>query len=176
MMEYERKRKMKKIVMSIVFVFLIGMVSACGDKTQQESSSQTDSNTKIHEHCTRTGTIDDNSSVDLSYEIYYTGERLNRVEAYEKVTSSSQETLKTYQDAYEKIQSYYKGLAYYDAEVKTTSDSVESIIKIDYDHIDIAKLIAIEGEDDNVFENNIPKISKWKELADKVGTKCTQVS
>ena len=87
-MEYERKRKMKKIVMSIIFVFLIGMLSACGEKTQQESSNQTDSNTKIHEHCTRTGTIDDNSSVDLSYEIYYTGERLNRVEAYEKVTSS----------------------------------------------------------------------------------------
>ena len=39
----------------------------------------------------------------------------------------------------------------------------------------IDKLIEIEGEEDNVFENKIPKVSKWLDLSKKFGTTCELV-
>ena len=41
--------------------------------------------------------------------------------------------------------------------------------------IDIDKLIDIEGEKDNIFENKVAKVDKWLELAKRLGTKCELV-
>ena len=133
-----------------------------------------DENTKVHEHCTRTGVVS-NGSADLSYEIYYTGTRLNRVESTERVTSDSTEVLDQYEGSYKAIHAHYEGLDHYETKVIRADNSVTSKIIIDYDHIDIDELIAIEGEENNVFEDKVPKIAKWKELAKKVGMQCSVV-
>ena len=57
-----------------------------------------------------------------------------------------------------------------------TAVLVERIIrKIIDDKVDIDKLIEIEGEEDNIFENKIPKVSKWLDLSKKFGTTCELV-
>lgn len=152
-------------------ILLMVTLTACGKEEKNELE-----NKMVHEHCTRTGTIDENSSTDLSYEIYYTGDILNKVESTEKVISTSSETLEEYEEAYRKIHEYYKDLENFETKIDKTSNSVTSIMIIDYDHINIQELIDIEGEEDNIFENNVPKLSKWKKLAEKVGMECTQVS
>ena len=134
------------------------------------------SNTSIiHEHCTRDGTFD-GGEAKLSYELYYTGDVLLKLESYESVYSDDSSVLDTYQDAYQKIHNNYKNLNYYSTELKRDNSSVNSIMIIEYNKIDIDKLISIEGEEDNIFENKIPKVSKWKEFAKKVGTSCSVVN
>ena len=165
---------MKKILLGIFIGILVVSMTACkGDILETDNKTPKG---MIHEHCTRSGNIDNNSSTDLSYEIYYTDGVLNKIESIEKVISTSSSTLDEYENAYRQIHSYYEGLAYYTAKVTRTSTSVTSEIVIDYDNIDIQKLIDIEGEEDNIFENGVPKIEKYKELAKKVGMQCTQVS
>ena len=172
---------MKKIGIAILVGILLITVSAC-DKTEeniQKGQIQKKENTQkgqIHEHCVRSGTTSDNSPVEMNYEIYYTGERLNRIYSVEKVNSTSQETLDLYEESYRKIHSYYEDIEYYETEIIRTDESVTSIMDIDYDHIDIQQLEKLEGTENNIFENHIPKISKYKELAEKAGVKCEVAS
>lgn len=160
---------MKRKMILLIFIIPV-LLCACS----KEETNIVDSK-MVHEHCYRNGIIE-NAEADLTYEIYYTGDILNKVEAKEKVTSEDIELLNNYEEAYKSIHSHYQGLSNYNTKVLRDSNSVVSTITIDYDKIDISSLIAIEGEEDNIFENNIPKVSKWKELAKKVGTKCEKVS
>ena len=173
---------MKKIV--LILLVALFFVTACEDQKILEpkstaspspTTSATTSEGQIHEHCTRAGNVNGGSS-DLSYEIYYTGDRLNRVESKETVISDQSSVLDTYEEAYRTLHSYYKNIDYYYTEVVREDNYVTSIIQIDYDHVDADTLLALEGEDNNIYENKIPKISKFKDLAKKVGMSCTEVS
>ena len=173
---------MKKLGLILIITVLLLTVTACEKENKpvenNKGNNTTTDKTQIHEHCVRAGNIsDDNSSVDLSYEIYYTGEKLNRIESTEKVTSTNESVLNEYEQAYRTIHSYYEDVDYYYTEVIRKSDSVTSKMVIDYDHVDAAKLMAMEGTENNVFdENGVATIAKYREMAKKFGVSCTQVS
>ena len=169
--------KKKVIFLLIIGLFLVGCQVKEESKDSFESSSSNSdasSNVMIHQHCTRSGSLN-GGEVELNYELYSTGEVLNRLESYEKVISSNSDLLNTYEDAYQKINKNYEGLEYYDASVVREDDFVLNTIKIDYDHIDIKKLLDIEGEEDNIIEDGVAKVDKWLELAKKFGTTCNEV-
>ncbi len=170
---------MKKVfVLLFVFILLVTL-TACDKKEKSKSTTGDDtvvSKDMVHEHCTRTGNVDSNSSAEMVYEIYYTGEVLNKIESTERVTSTSKDVLDEYENAYRQIHSYYTDIDHYETDIIRTSSSVASKMSIDYDKIDLEKLIALEGEEDNIFENGKPMISKYKELAKKLGVTCEKVS
>ena len=111
----------------------------------------------------------------MSYELYYTGDKLNILESTEKVIATKDSDLDTYQQAYEKIDSYYEGLEYYDTEVIRGDTSVTRKATINYDKINIKQLLDIEGEEDNIIQDGEAKVDLWLELAKKFGTKCEVV-
>lgn len=155
------------------------MVSGCEKNSKKNviiNGEPVNTESMKHKHCTREATAQDDIKASLNYDIYYTGEVLNIVESEEKVTSSKAANLDLYEESYNKIKSYYEGLAYYDVSVVRTNDSVTNRVLINYDKIDIGKLLDIEGEEDNVVENGVAKVDKWIELAKKFGTKCTEVT
>ncbi len=162
----------KNKILTLIIIVLIGI---CGCNAKESTKEIRKENGMIHEHCMRAGNAGSGTEVELSYEIYYTSDILNKIESKEEVKTQNKETLDLYENAYKKIQKNYEGLKYYDAKVERTEQSVTSYITINYDKIDIDKLIEIEGEDGNIFEEKIPKVAKWKELAKKVGTKCSIV-
>lgn len=170
-------RKNRFIILLLIVLFL---VSGCTSKNEKEKV-EVKSNGKVvdtskmqHKHCTR-GATAPGAEVELNYDIYYTGDKLNLIKSEEKVVSSKDETLDTYENAYKQIHSNYEGLEYYDTEVIRGDTTVTSTITINYDKIDIDRLIEIEGEEDNVFENKVPKVDKWLTLAKKFGTECELV-
>ena len=148
---------------TIILLLIIPFITGCGTSE------------KMHEHCTRTATAGDDVDVKLEYDLYYKDDVLLKLESVEQITSKDEETLDTYESAYKNIHKNYEGLKYYDTSVNREKESVTSKIVIEYKKIDIDKLIEIEGEEDNIFENKVPKASKWKELAKKLGAKCEVV-
>ena len=166
---------MKKI--SIIICLLL-VVILCGcDKDKKEviiNNKTINTSSMEHKHCTREATAT-GAEVKLEYDIYYTGDVLNLLISKEKIISSSEDILNTYEEAYKNIHSNYTGLEYYDTSVDRGDTTVLSTISINYDKVDIDKLIEIEGEEDNVFENKIPKVSKWLDLSKKFGTTCELV-
>ena len=165
---------MKKISI-IVLILSLFIITGCDKETEVKINGEKIDTSKMeHKHCTREATMT-GGEVSLNYDIYYIGDKLEILKSEEKVTSDSEETLNTYEEAYKKIHSNYEGIEYYDTKVERTDNSVTSYITINYAKIDADKLIAIEGEKDNVFENKKAKVSKWITLAKKFGTKCVLV-
>lgn len=169
---------MKRIInLLLVLVISTFLLTGCSsDESKVESGGEKINTSNMeHKHCTREATAGDGIDVELSYDLYYTGENLNILKSIEKVTSEKSTYLDTYEDAYKKIQSNYDGLKYYDAKVERKANSVTSDITINYDKIDIKRLLEIEGEEDNIIENGKAKVDTWLAFAKKFGTKCEDV-
>jgi len=169
---------MKKNSIILLLILLVILITGCDKETTKEkvisNGKEINTSKMEHKHCTREGTVT-NGQASLNYDLYYTGDRLNILKSEEKVISSSDEVLDTYEEAYKGIHKHYEGLEYYDTSVVRGDTTVTSTITINYDNIDINKLIDIEGEEDNIFENKVPKVDKWITLAKKFGAKCEVV-
>ena len=168
---------MKRI--SIIITLLLVCILLCG--CEEKENKQVIVNNQVvntasmkHKHCTREANVNGGEG-KFEYDIYYTGSILNVLKSKEEVISADDELLNTYEESYKKIHSYYEGLDYYDTSVVRGDTTVISTISINYDEIDINKLIDIEGEEDNIFENKIPKVNKWLSFAKKLGVKCELV-
>ena len=168
---------MKKNSIIVIICIILLLITGCSSSKKKKSTNRIDTTKEemIHEHCTRGGNAGSGVEVSLNYDLYHTGEILNILVSEEKVTSENQSSLDKYEEAYKQIHENYKGLDYYDAKVERTDTTVTSTININYDKIDIKKLLDIEGEEDNIIENNKAKVTKWIELAEKFGTKCEEV-
>ena len=160
---------MKKLSFVFIIIMSLFIITGCESKEEVDVSNMT------HQLCERAGSID-NGEVELKYDIYFTGDKLNMIKSFEKVISDDSSILDTYEESYKKIHSAYVGLSYYDTDVVRDDNSVTSTMNINYDKVDIDKLIEIEGEEDNIFEDGEAKVKKWKALAKKFGTKCTDVT
>lgn len=168
---------MKKISIIICLLLISVVLCGCEEKKKDKviiNDEPINTASMEHKHCTREANAT-SADVSLEYDIYYTGDVLNLLISNEKIISADESILNTYEEAYRSIHKNYEGLENYDASVVRGDTTVTSTIKINYDKVDISKLIQIEGEDDNIFEDNIPKASKWLTLAKKFGTKCELV-
>lgn len=167
---------MKKISVILIITISILFITGCNENNKVISNGTNVSTANMeHKHCTRSGTGDAGITTELSYELYYTGDKLNILSSTEKVIANKETDLDKYQQAYETINSYYKGLKYYDTEVIRGDTSVTRKTTINYDKINIKDLLDIEGEEDNIIENGEAKVEKWISLAKKFGTKCELV-
>ncbi len=167
------KRSSIIIVLLLVSLLLLGCSNS--KNTVVSNGKRVNVSKMKHKHCTREGDAGSDIDVSLNYDLYYTGDILNILKAEEKITSKKEDSLSLYEDSYKKIHENYKGLEYYDTSVVRDDKSVTSTIVINYDKINMKKLLEIEGEEDNIIDDNKAKVDKWLELAQKFGTKCKEV-
>ena len=154
---------MKKILKSSILLVMILLLAGCGDSSIASSDGV--------KKCTRTGEVTNGSS-EMNYEVYYKGEYVTVLHSTEKIISDSSSVLDTYEKAYKNIFKQYEGLEYYDNKVTRSSNSVTNEITINYEKIDIGKLLDIEGEENNVVENGKVKLETWISFAEKYGATC----
>ncbi len=159
-----RNNKVKFIF--ILCIFLLS-VTITGCKSEEEIKEIT--LPKIT--CTRQGELN-GGSAKLQYEVYYKGDYVQILHSLEKVTSTDKQILDIYENAYKKINDQYKDLEYYTTDIIKTEDSVSRDTTINYGKIDMAKLLEIEGEEDNVIEDGKVKLKTWLEFAKKYGASC----
>ena len=139
---------MKKIGISLFLIMILILCSSCGkDETIEEKNGNV-------LHCTRKVTAQDNMTTDIKYSIYYDGEYVTKTVAIEKITSDDKELLQQYKEAYEKVFSNYKNIDYYENKVEKNGNTVSSTTVVDYQKVDVNKIIEIEGSDDNIFEED----------------------
>lgn len=114
-----------------------------------------------------------NMDAELKYKIYHDGTYIKKTISTEKVTSSDRTILKQYKEAYEKVFKPYKDIEYYDNEVTTTSNSVTSTTIINYEKVDYKKILALEGEDGNIYETDGKvKLETLVNMYEKYGATC----
>ena len=180
------KMKLKKISLVLFILVLIGFSSGCvreekttdnnsGTTKQEIVASDFDEDGSGELRCSQEVDAEEGIDVDLRYIIEYKRGNIIKLRSISTVTSSDSEKLDTYENAYEKIATNYNDLANYQTNIIRDSNSVMYDAIINYDKIDIDKLLEIEGEEDNIIVGNKAKLSLWLELAGKVGTVCEEV-
>ena len=183
--------KMKKLSKLVLVLIMLVLLTGCGSNQSSTTANNTNEsnstnetatpNTDITESdttgmekltCSREASAGSGVDVNLDYEIYYQGEYIQILHSTEQVVTDDQDTLDEYEDAYKGIYKHYEGLKYYDNTVTRTNNSVTSDTVINYGKIDTDKLLAIEGEEDNVIKDGKVKLDDWLDFAEKFGTKC----
>ena len=100
-----------------------------------------------------------------------------KIDSVDDLTSESGTGLDEYYSAYLNIDEKYKGLDYYNSKVIKDDNSVTRDTTIDYEHVDIDKLLHIEGNEDNIIdENGKASLDMWLALAKRFGTVCNESS
>ena len=175
---------MKRIITSIIVLF-IGLLIVTGcekEDNKQSSSGKIDSVDDLTSesgtlNCTRQGYASGDIKPSFSYVVTYRGGELLTLRAIEKVSSESGTGLDEYYSAYLNIDEKYKGLDYYNSKVIKDDNSVTRDTTIDYEHVDIDKLLHIEGNEDNIIdENGKASLDMWLALAKRFGTVCNESS
>lgn len=154
---------MMKILRSSIVLVMVLLLAGCGSNSAVSSDGV--------KKCTRTGTVT-NGSTEMNYEVYYKGEDVVLLHSTEKIISDSSSVLDTYEEAYKSIFKQYEGLEYYDNKITRNSNSVTNEITINYEKIDMGKLLDIEGEENNVIENGKVKLDTWLSFAKQYGVTC----
>ena len=124
--------------------------------------------------CTTEAEAGENIDVDLKYNVSYKNGNILNLVSIQKVTSSEKESLDLYENAYADIARHYAGLEHYNTDIVRDSNSVTYTITINYNKIDINKLLDIEGADDNIIKNGKANLFLWLDLAEGMGTVCEE--
>ena len=175
---------MIKKISSLLLVFILLVCFITGCETKKDNTDNNDKKDTIKSlsdlssnngqlHCTRNATVEGGSG-DFNYYVDYNGDDITYISSIDSVTISDSAKRKEYEDAYLKLDDYYKDIDYYYSKVDVSGDTVTHTVKINYEKIDVSKLIEIEGEEDNIYENNKAKLSKYFDLAKKNGVACSE--
>lgn len=175
-------KKINKIIILLVISILVTTGCEEQEKTSTTNNNKVVSNgetvntdTMKHKVCTRDADAGTGTEMVLQYDVYYTGEILNLLISHEELITENKDTLDEFEDAYKKIATNYAGLEYYEQNVTRTDNSVTNETTINYDKIDIQKLLDIEGEEDNIIENGKAKVDLYLDLLEKFGGTCEDV-
>ena len=169
---------MKKIFKAIILVISIIFITACGSEDMEKGitvSSKVDTTNKNGTLlCSRSAEAQNNAQASFIYEINYKNGYITKLHSKEEITSSSDEVLDTYEDAYKNIFKAYANLKYYDNNISRTKTSVISDTTIDYTKVDIEKLKELEGQEDSMIKNGKVLLKDWLTFAETFGTTCIE--
>ena len=118
-----------------------------------------------------------NYTLNSTYNINYVGKTVKSVETVEKVTSTDENIIKTFEstfnETYSKLDKEYGGYVF---EVKTENDSVTSTVSIDYSKMDLDKLVKDQPSmKDSMNEDNELLVSRLQESYEAMGATCSEV-
>ena len=144
----------------IVSMALLLLVTGCGN-TKEETMT-----------CTRTGNMS-GVEMDFTYNIYYQGDIVNKVQTTEIITSDDEETLKTYEDGITSLYSNFDNIDHYNYDVVIEGNTLTSTTDINYKQMDMDKLLEIDSSIGSLLNSdNQVVLDKVVEAYEATGATC----
>lgn len=179
-----RIRKISFIFLLLICVLLVG----CGKKdvdvvnTSNSKSKYSDnpsSNINVNGSgelkCEREANVIDDLKGTFIMNVTYKDGNITVLHTYEKVEGDKPDSLTKFEDAYNKIANQYKDVEYYDITVTRKDDYVIFDSNVNYEKVDINKVIAIEGDVAKMFKDGKAKLKSWLAFAKRFGITCEGV-
>ncbi len=152
--------KRKYFTLGIVLFFLL-FITGCGTTKEKTMT------------CTRS--MNKNGiKTNLTYKVIYQNNYVNKVHSEEVVETEAGEILENYKKQVENMYKAYKGIKYYNYDIKVNENRLTSIVDIDYSKIDTKKLIEIDSSNGNIIKNGKIKVQDIKSLYEQLGTTCKE--
>ena len=153
---------MKKLAkLSIVLFAGLLVFTGCGKEEEVKTL-----------RCTKTGEATTGVEADLTYEVTYKGDYVQKVHTVEKLKSDNEEYLNQYKELVEAGYEDYKDVKYYDYSVEVKNGVLTSTVDIDYSKIDTDKMIEINSGNAALIKDGKVKVDDMKTLYETVGATC----
>ena len=111
-------------------------------------------------------------TIKLFSEIKYLGDYVKVVKTTEEILTEDQETLDFYKKVVENTYKPYDGLEHYNYEVKQDEKSLVSTTTLDYENIDIDKLIEIDEANKKLIVNKKVKLEDFIQMYKAMNVTC----
>lgn len=151
---------MKKVMVGIIACLSLMLLTGCGAEQKTMKCSRTLNQSGI--------------SMDLQYEVLYTGDYVDVVKSTEKVTSDNKEVLETYRTTVEKQYEPYKDIEHYNYNVSIEGNVLTSTTNIDYTKIDTSKMIEVDSANGTLIKDGKVKLDTVKQLYNQMGITCEE--
>ena len=182
---------MEKILKSsLIVIVLLLLVTGCNKNKNVEIVNMDGTTSKKSDNplyninvkgsgtleCTRAANAYSGLTASFNYGVTYKHGIITFIHSIEKVKGDSSSALDEYEEAYNKIRDRYSDIKYYDITVTRDTNSVIYDSKIDYEKVDMNKILKIEGNENNIYDsNNKLELKKWYSFVKKMGTTCKGV-
>ena len=179
-----KMRKISFIFLLMICVLLVGcnkknvdVVNTSNSKSKYSDnpSSNINVNGSGELKCTRDATVVDDLKGTFVIDITYKDGNITNLHTFEKVEGDKPDSLTKFEDAYNKIADKYKDIEYYDTTVTRKDNYVIFDVNVNYEKVDINKIIEIEGDDAKMFKDGKAKLKPWLAYAKRFGTTCEGV-
>ncbi len=142
---------------AIIFLCAIFLTSGCSKK----------------ENIVCINTLNENNvKIDSEYTIIYSGKYVDKLKTIEKVTSDDQNELEKYKDLLMDYYNSFNKIDYYVNTVSIEGNTLISSTTINYEKIDINKLIEIDENNKKIISDKKVKLSTLKKLYIDQGATC----
>ncbi len=152
------KNNRKKIILLICLLFTAGCESKSSSKTLT---------------CTSHATVAEGVDVEVKYQVKYHDLYVSEVQTEEKI-KASQEYLEAYQKSMQESYDPYQKLSYYDYDSKIKNGTLISTIKINYEKIDVDKLIEIDSSNADLFQDGKVYLKTIRDIYEGLGATCRE--
>lgn len=150
----------KRFLYLSLFIFSLFLLGGC--------ESQRNGKVMICSAKAKQGNID----MDLHYEVTFNSEYVKTVKTVEKLTCSDDKTLDGYKKTIDDIYKKYDGVDYYTYQAEIKDNTLTSQVFIDYEHVDIDKILSLSEDSEHLIKNGKIKLSDIKEVYENVGASC----
>ena len=153
-------KKKFKIWQVVLGVFILLLVTGCGNNNSMESMT-----------CTRTMN-QSGIKTSLKYNVKYKGDYVSRIKTVETVETDSSDILNTYKEQIESLYSPYKDVEYYDYNVDVTDNKLTSTVDINYEKVDTDKLLEIDSANGQLIKDGKISVDNIKSVYESLGATC----
>ena len=153
-------KKKFKIWQVVLGVFILLLVTGCGNNNSMESMT-----------CTRTMN-QSGIKTSLKYNVKYKGDYVSRIKTVETVETDSSDILNTYKEQIESLYSPYKDVEYYDYNVDVTDNKLTSTVDINYEKVDTDKLLEIDSANGQLIKDGKISVDDIKSVYESLGATC----
>ena len=153
-------KKKFKIWQVVLGVFILLLVTGCGNNNSMESMT-----------CTRTMN-QSGIKTSLKYNVKYKGDYVSRIKTVETVETDSSDILNTYKEQIESLYSPYKDVEYYDYNVDVVDNKLTSTVDINYEKVDTDKLLEVDASNGQIIKDGKILIDDVRDLYESLGATC----
>ncbi len=151
---------MKKVMVAVVACLSLILITGCGEKQKTMNCSRTLNQTGV--------------SMDLKYEVLYTGDYVDVIKSTEKVTSDNKDVLETYRKTVEAQYEPYKDIEHYEYNVTVDGNVLTSTANIDYSKIDTNKMLEVDSANGTLIQDGKIKLETIKKYYNQLGMTCEE--
>ncbi len=159
---------MKKINL-ILLIFICLIFTGCFNKKEKKVEEKS---SVVETVCRGEEKMENGITANVRYELKSQDDKVLNLKSIETIESDDISFLEETKKSIENTYSIYSDIKYYEYDVNINENKLISTVNIDYDKIDLNKLVSIDEGNKNIIVDNRVSLSYLKNMYESLGSVC----